>query len=146
MHPNLSPLYSKRTTSLQGTKDLSCTLFVFSTDPQDSTDRAIIASTLHSAHEDIVNNLNFNLIYPLLNTAKVTPVQAVPQLMRPLVPDNHGAQVNNLIMYLCNCRLEEFKEFIRLVRESASEGGAAHVELAQILEKHLNYFESPGSF
>ena len=72
-------------------------------------------------------------------------MQAVPQLIRPLVPDNRGAKVNNLIMYLRNCSLEEFKEFIRLVRESASEGGAAHVELAQILEERLKLFESSGS-
>ena len=64
--------------------------------------------------------------------------------MRPLVPDNHGAQVNNLIMNLHNCSREEFREFIRLVRESEPQGGAAHEELAQILEERLKLFESPG--
>lgn len=110
--------------------------------------RAVIASTLHSTHADLVSKLNFSLLYPELNQAGVVPVDSLPHLLRPLVPDHRAAQVNNLIIWLQSCNLEQFRRFISLLRATAGEGGAAHEELADVLEekfeKFYNTYEPPG--
>ena len=64
--------------------------------------------------------------------------------MRPLRPDNTGAQINNLYMWLLKCSPERFEEFIALVRSTAGAAGDAHEELADALEEAYGEFKANG--
>ena len=95
-----------------------------------------VMGVIHACHKNIVQNLNFQLMHSLLNTAGVLPQESMPDLMRLLPPDNSGAQVNNMLTYLQYASEEQFGEFIRLLRETGKgEGGDAHLELAGLLEE-----------
>ena len=104
-----------------------------------------VANTLHSCHADIMNKLNFNLLYPHLNQAHILPAEAVPNFMQPRLPESTGAQINNLIIWLHHCSQEQFSQFIALLRETAPEGGDAHWELAQALEQAFERFKTASS-
>lgn len=105
-----------------------------------ANEEEVIARTLHSAHQNIISNVNFGLLYPHLNQNGILPVDSVPDFMRPMPPDNTANQVNNLIMWLHRCSLEQFNHFIVLLRATSGEGGQAHEELAQVLEENLRRF------
>lgn len=48
--------------------------------------------------------------------------------------------MNNLILWLHSCSLEQFSGFIAMVRETAGEGGQAHDQLAEVLQKNFEKF------
>lgn len=127
-----------------------CYFSIATTVTADAVDaRAVIASTLHSTHADLISKLNFALIHPRLDQDGVVPVESFPDLLCPQVPDHRAARVNNLIIWLQRCSLEQFRRFIALLRETAGEGGDAHEELADFLEgefkKFYNNYEPPGT-
>ena len=106
-------------------------------------DQAIV-NTLHALNGDIASFLNFDLLHPHLNQADILPTDAIPDFMSPRKPDNSGAKINNLVMWLQRSNPHQFHEFIRLLRNTSVQAGDAHSRLADALEERYRYFlENP---
>lgn len=106
------------------------------------SEEEVIRNTLHSCHNDLNNKLNLPLVYSRLNQEGVLSANSVPIIMRPLPPDNAGAQINNLYLELHRCSLDEFDRFIDIVIDTADEGGEAHEELGRSLRENFSRFKS----
>ena len=79
-----------------------------------------------------------------MGKAEIIPVEAAPYFVRPLPPDNTGAQINNLMILLQGCTPKQFKDFICLLRETAPKAGDAHEELADTLDECFNELMKSG--
>ena len=105
-----------------------------------------VAATLHSCHADIVNKLNFPLLYPWLNQTGVLPVTSDELFHRPLQSQCRGININNLI-YVLKSR-EQLDTLIGLLRQTADEAGETHEKLATLLqekfEEHKMRCDYPG--
>ena len=97
----------------------------------------MISATVHSCHADIVNKLNFRLLYPSLNQHGILPAASAVHFMRPLPPENTSTDIHTFIFWLHHCTSNQFTKFIDLLKLSVDEAGDAHEELATTLQEKL---------
>lgn len=88
--------------------------------------------------------LNFETIYPRLNQEGLLPPNTAYQFDRIHPPESRGAQINNLVIRLRQFSEEELKTLICILRETASEAGIAHEELADTLEEKFEDYKKNG--